>query len=165
MRQSVEIIRGICQDLELAHHHAIVHGQIAPKSIILDRQGGFVLADLGLSLVSPPLISPRDAVVEFTAPELWNGRSALATTAADGHALGATLKHLLMSGRLSQIRRASQPPASLLGIIDKAMQTDPAQRYGTAGPLGEALLRWRRSDRWRRGWLVALLVAVVALLI
>jgi serine/threonine protein kinase len=50
---SIRLIwRDICQGLEFLHHNEIIHCDIKEKNILIDENGGAVIADFDISLNS-----------------------------------------------------------------------------------------------------------------
>src|SRR4030095_12422920 len=58
--------------LTALHHHGVVHGDVKPANLIVDRTGRIVLVDLGSS--SAPLTAPPGGgTSRFRAPEAGGG--------------------------------------------------------------------------------------------
>ncbi len=94
LRMALDVADG----LSALHREGLVHGDIKPANIVLDRDGNAKLVDFGLSGMTR-----RDRYGNFVgtpnyiAPELLRGDAD--THRSDIYSLGATLYHLL-SGRL-----------------------------------------------------------------
>jgi serine/threonine-protein kinase len=97
IRQGVEWSRNIVGGLQAAAAQGVVHGAIAPCSILLDADGHAKLTDFGLDvLLTAPLgraAAYESDVAAYLSPEVLSG--AAPTTAADVFGLGAVLYHLL----------------------------------------------------------------------
>ena len=109
-----EIVRlgsDICDGLAYIHASGIVHGDLKPQNVLIDTNGRAKITDLGRGSrlipakapgaarphISRARAAPQPATPEYTAPELWEGRSAGAP--ADIYALGCIL-YELAAGRL-----------------------------------------------------------------
>jgi tetratricopeptide (TPR) repeat protein len=111
LAEIVRLSREICDGLAYIHANGIVHGDLKPQNVLIDKNGRAKITDLGRgSRFSPGTPSgsarvhmsraraaPQPATPEYTAPELWEGRSA--GTAADIYALGCILYELAAGRR------------------------------------------------------------------
>lgn len=153
-----------------AHQRSVLHRDLKPGNVLMDRHGephvaDFGLAkrldsDSGLSLNGAPLGTPS-----YMAPEQAAGRTRELTTAADIYSLGAMIYHLIggkppfaadtPAGTMRQVIE-SEPPSlravvprldlDLETICLKCLEKDPGRRYGSAEALAEDLERWTRGE-------------------
>ena len=147
----------LCEAVTAAHRKLIVHGDIKPANVLVDRNGRVRLLDFGIArlLREQP---DREAAVRYlspnyAAPELKQG--AAASVASDVFALGCLLGRIL--GDLPD------RPAEIDSIIKRACETDPDQRYPSVTRLiddvvdltaGHAVTTHSSSTRYRFGkWL------------
>lgn len=183
----------IARALGYAHRAGVVHRDIKPGNILLDRDGSIRLGDFGLAkLEEASELTEAGAVVgtlPYLAPELVRGEPA--TPSSDVYALGATLYELLSGRHPHPVRRpqellallgegAQAPPlaslapalpAALCQIVDRAIAPDPRHRHRSADALAadlEHLLAPPRPTLLARaranwGWLLALLAAALLL--
>ncbi len=89
------VLRWVAQAAEALtalHQHGVVHGDVKPANLILDRNGRVVLVDLGSSSV-PTTEAPRGGTPGFRAPEIAAG--APADRSSDVFGLAATAFTLL----------------------------------------------------------------------
>jgi len=159
IEQIVQAARG----LEHAHRQGVVHRDIKPMNILLNRDPPAVkVADFGLAL---DLAATRMTVtgtamgtISYMAPEQIRGRKDLMDARTDVYALGVTLFELLTlqlpyAGETQQmyvnevLTAAARKPHKLnerVGrdlevVIGKALEKNPKDRYPSAGALADDL--------------------------
>lgn len=157
LRQALVYLEQIAAALDEAHRAGIIHRDIKPKNILLDRQGRVLLADFGLAMTINQSVALKTlqsvfGTPEYTAPEVWEDKVG---KASDIYALGAVLYEMLagqppFQGSLPALLkqhlhdpvprlRDRHPdlayPAGLDGVLAQAMAKDPAQRPRTAAEL------------------------------
>ncbi len=155
----------LAEAIDDAHSHGLVHRDIKPHNILLDRRGKVLIADFGLATVLSH--SQTSTLIEvgpsgtppYMAPEVWDGK---AGKASDIYSL-SILTYQLITGRLpfqgdqaalwSQHRFADPPalslqapdldyPAELDAVIAGALAKDPRKR---TQPAGEFARRFRQA--------------------
>jgi eukaryotic-like serine/threonine-protein kinase len=145
--------------LEHAHRHGVLHRDVKPSNLLLDRSGTVWVADFGLAKTAEndDLTQTGHVVgtVRYIAPERFEGRC---DACSDVYSLGLTLYELAAlrpayegAERYELIERmrtaeplrlskvASGIPRDLETIIHKAIAIDPRARYRTAGALADDL--------------------------
>src|SRR6266446_4024750 len=100
VRRAAELIAKVARTVHYAHEHHILHRDIKPGNILLDRQGEPHLTDFGLArLVETESTVTRTMEVlgtpSYMAPEQSAGNNAAITSATDVYGLGAVLYQLL----------------------------------------------------------------------
>jgi YVTN family beta-propeller protein len=183
--RAVAIAGQVAGALDAAHRRGLVHRDVKPSNVLLDRQDGpehAYLADFGLVQSGGGEADGQFmGTVDYVAPEQIRGDAL--DGRADQYALGCLLFECL-TGTLPFPRgsdvaaiyahleeppprageRREGLPAALDGVLERAMAKEPAERYGTCAELVEAAraaLGLAEPGRARQRWIVA--VAALAL--
>ena len=153
--QALSVLRPVALALDAAHAHGLVHRDVKPGNILIQRSAAgeidhVYLSDFGIAKSSSFSGLTRAGgligTVEYMAPEQIEGRNVTAQT--DVYALAGVffecmtgripfeqeLSHgtLPPQGPVEPISRARpELPAALDGVIAKALSPDPADRYAT----------------------------------
>src|SRR5438094_4743875 len=100
IRRAVELIAKLARTVHYAHENGILHRDIKPGNVLLDKEGEPHLTDFGLArLVETEGTVTRTTEMlgtpSYMAPEQASGNNAELTAAADIYGLGAVLYQLL----------------------------------------------------------------------
>ena len=148
--------------LQYAHSKKVLHRDVKPSNLLLDRRGTVWITDFGLAKHSEndDLTNTGDIIgtLKYMAPEQFNGES---STRSDIYSLGLTLYELITlraavneSDRNRVIRqilddepmrpRRINPhiPRDLETIVAKCISREPSHRYATATELADDLQRF-----------------------
>jgi WD40 repeat protein len=162
----------VADAIAYAHGRGIIHRDLKPANIIVGDFGETVVIDWGLakaisSTEQPALSGPSQSDIDsdltavgavvgtptYMAPEQERGE--YVDQRADVFAIGAMLWELCslqkvppgeMRQRHRMLRRANID-GDLIAIIDKALERDPALRYGDAGALATDLKAFKSGTR------------------
>jgi serine/threonine protein kinase len=162
----VRLIAKVCEAVHYAHQHLVIHCDLKPGNILVNNEGIPKLLDFGTATLlsteaAENLTAPRLMTIRYASPEQLRGGRV--STASDIYSLGVILYELLAgvhpftgsAETLDTPERTAPKPSTVAatrhlarqlwgdldGIIGKAMETEPARRYGSAEQLGEDLAR------------------------
>jgi serine/threonine protein kinase len=152
------IIREICLALDYAHSKGVIHRDVKPSNIMLDKDGNAILTDFGLALLtevgtrgeilgSPHYIAPEQAI-----------SSANVVPQSDLYAVGVILYEMLTGEvpfdapeplDVAMLQMTEPPPSprklrpdispGLETVLLKALAKTPEKRYPSGAALADAL--------------------------
>ena len=185
-RRGIEIALQICDGLEEAHNQEVVHGDLKPGNIMVDRSGNVKVMDFGIARSVGTGIKTGTAdfgTPAYMAPEQARGEKVEVRT--DIYALGLVLYEMFAGTpafmgdtpsilALKQIDEIPRPPCEIeptIGsqidrVILRCLEKEPANRYHSLRELKSALTKaadWRTNapgPRLRVYLALASLVAV-----
>jgi non-specific serine/threonine protein kinase/serine/threonine-protein kinase len=170
--QKLELFVTICDALNAAHLHGVIHRDLKPGNILIDEQGEPHLLDFGLAKVEEQGDRAMTMSGQFlgslpwSSPEQADGSSNRVDVRTDVYALGVILYQMLtgrfpydVTGRLPEVIeriRTVDPrrPRTFERSIDDELETivltclakEPERRYQTAGELARDLRAYRDGD-------------------
>ncbi len=157
---AARLLRETAWALGHAHDHAVVHRDVKPDNILLERDSGrAVVTDFGIARVGPAEEGPDAARVmgtaHFMSPE--QGRGGPVDARSDLYALGV-VGHYALTGRvpfdgvnssaiIAQHQHAPVPvltetpsiPRMLAEAVERCLRKDPTSRFANAKELADAL--------------------------
>ncbi|HLH56681.1 MAG TPA: serine/threonine-protein kinase [Verrucomicrobiae bacterium] len=169
-RDAARIVCTVAKAVHYAHQHQVLHRDLKPTNILLDRHGIPYVTDFGLAkiIAEDYELTGTLGVLGtpcYMAPEQAAGNLDKITTAADIYSLGSIL-FSLVAGRppfqaataFDTLRLVTEQEAPSLNkfisradrdldtICLKCLQKDPDARYGSCQALAEELDRWLSGE-------------------
>lgn len=144
--------------VQFAHRNLVVHGDIKPGNVMVDRDGRLRLLDFGIARLLNEM--PDDGTVRYftaryAAPEVSAGQGP--TISSDIFSLGVVLAELIeLPGSALSSSRSLPSIAELRCIAERATRDDACDRYESARQIGDEIRRWLRFepiDAWQGGGL------------
>src|ERR1019366_4809339 len=166
LNEAVELVATVAEALHYAHKQEIVHRDIKPGNILLDKNGKPFVADFGLALREQDVgKGPRYAgTPAYMSPEQARGEGHRVDGRSDIFSLGVVIYELLTGRRpfkaesqdelLDQIARVeARPPRQIDDRIPKeldriclkALSKRASERYTTAKDMADDLRHWISS--------------------
>ena len=159
-RQAARIAAETARALHAAHQRGIVHRDVKPGNVMIDRDGRVKVTDFGIAraIAEAQMTLPGTTLgsVHYFSPEQARGDQA--TPSSDIYSLGIVLYELLTGHRpweadsaaaVAMARLAGPPPdpsairsgipSDLVAIDRKALATEPADRWSSASSFAAAL--------------------------
>ena len=172
VEQTLTIFLKVCEAVQFAHEHGVLHRDLKPGNILLREDGEPLVADFGLAKVSTgdsgPSLSISGHVVgtmENMSPEQAESSKEV-DERADVYALGTILfqmltgcRHFEATGNIvtdAQALQSHEPPrprvinskidSDLEVILLKALRNAPAERYRSVKALAADIEHYRKSE-------------------
>jgi serine/threonine-protein kinase len=160
-REAALLGQDLCRALAAVHAAGLIHRDVKTQNVMREEGGRVVLMDFGTGTPAgdEETAAPRGAAGTplYLAPELLNGGEA--TVASDIYSLGVLLYHLvtaaypLTATSMDALRAAhasgrrrlhdARPdlPDAFVQVVERALSTNPEERFVSAGAMQEALTR------------------------
>ncbi|MBI3271223.1 MAG: protein kinase [Planctomycetes bacterium] len=174
-RDAARIVKDVAETIEYAHRQGVIHRDLKPGNVLLDRTGRPRVVDFGMvKLLEHADVSRGGArtrsgevfgTVAYMPPEQAAGEIRAITERSDVYSLGAMLYETVTGElpfrgasavlQLLQVLNGEPVPprrvnpdlsADLETVILKAMEKDPAKRYASAAALAEDLGRFLEGE-------------------
>ncbi len=173
-RQTVELMKAVCDAVQHAHRHGIIHRDLKPTNILITSDGQPRVLDFGLAKALTDQASPTDmtrtgqlaGTPAYMSPEQAAGDFKKVDSRSDVYALGVILYELLtghhphslegtdFESRRRVIEEEVRRPRRVCPTLDrdleslllKALAKRPKDRYQSAGELAQDLGRFQNGD-------------------
>jgi serine/threonine-protein kinase len=165
VRVAVEYARQILSALRFAHRHGIVHRDIKPHNVLVDREGRVKVTDFGIARAGTSQMTETGSIVgtaQYLSPE--QARGGEVDQRSDLYSLGVVLyelltgktpfegdtpveiamKHLSATPQTPSELRSDIPP-ELDMVILRALAKNPDERYQSADEMESDLERVARG--------------------
>ncbi|GAA3634638.1 Stk1 family PASTA domain-containing Ser/Thr kinase [Lactobacillus hamsteri] len=153
LHEVIRIMNQILSAVALAHKHNVIHRDLKPQNILMDKRGNVKIADFGIAVaLNQSSITQTNSVmgsVHYMSPEQTRG--GLVTKQSDIYSLGIILYELI-TGKVPfngdtpvaiALKHAQEPipsirkkdpdvPQALENVVLKATAKDPRDRYASA---------------------------------
>ena len=164
-QQVLDVMADVCAALDFSHRHQIIHRDVKPANIMINRAGAVKVMDFGIAraLGEGQNVTQTAAVIgtaQYLSPEQARGEAVDARS--DVYAAGCVLYELLtgeppftgdspVAVAYQHVREDPKSPSevnpavppSLDAIVLKALSKNPANRYQSAAEMRSDLVRVR----------------------
>ena len=162
---AVEYARQILSALGFAHRHGIVHRDIKPHNVLVDREGRVKVTDFGIARAGTSQMTEAGSIVgtaQYLSPEQARGTEV--DQRSDLYSLGIVLYELLTGQTpfdgdtpveiaMKHLSATPQPPSQIRRdvprdldmVVMRALAKDPAARYQSADEMEADLERVLRG--------------------
>jgi len=167
---AARIVRDAARGVAHAHEMGVIHRDMKPSNILVDRTGRVVVTDFGLARLSESAsLTSTDAIVgtpKYMAPEQILPGTYPLDGRCDVYGLGATLyegvcghppieapsvqaflRAILEERPIWPRKKNRLVPHDLSTIIMRCLEKHPDERYASAGELAEDLDRYLNGER------------------
>lgn len=164
----IEVMADVCAALDFSHRHQIIHRDVKPANIMINRAGAVKVMDFGIAraLGEGQNVTQTAAVIgtaQYLSPEQARGEAVDARS--DVYAAGCVLYELLtgeppftgdtpVAVAYQHVREDPKRPStvnpsippSLDAVVLKALSKNPANRYQSAAEMRTDLVRVRSGQ-------------------
>ena len=171
LRARVDLLARVCDALQHAHAHGVIHRDLKPTNVLVDAAGNPKLVDFGIARLEAPATERTPVTLEgqlvgtlrYMSPEQLRGDAGEIDARADVYAVGAIgfeliarRPPLLLDGcslvEAARLVESADPPSltaiapgcpvDLELILARALEKEPTRRYASAAELADDLRRF-----------------------
>jgi serine/threonine protein kinase len=152
-RMAVDVAVQICKGIGVAHRSGVIHRDVKPHNVLVNRKGTCKVSDFGIALLdrrgqAPDATTHHEAMgtIGYMAPE-QRGDPRAADARVDVYGIGATLYTLLTGRVVTNLFKAIEDdpatladiPQALVPVLSKATAYRADARFATVHDLAKAL--------------------------
>ncbi len=162
---AIKIINHVLDGIGYAHSNKIIHRDLNPSNLLIDKEGNIRIMDFGISVMAGTVAASAEVTgtVNYLAPEQLNNSEL--SPSVDIFASGLILYEMLTGHQVYAANNSMAimykitnetvaPPSKrnpeidkdLDAIVMKALEKDPAKRYSNATEMQTALKKYLKID-------------------
>ncbi len=165
-RKAAALMAQVARAVHHAHERGILHRDLKPGNILIDRTGAPLVTDFGIArrIGLDSTLTQTGQIVgtpHYMSPEQAQGENSALSAASDIYSMGAVLYELLSGNKpfdgkimltlLRQVTEQSPPPLrigdrDLESIVMRSLEKHPAARQASAAVFADELERWLRGE-------------------
>ena len=166
----IDLMLQVCEGLQAAHERGVVHRDVKPSNLFVQREGGLKILDFGLAQLAASTLTASGFLVgtpEYMSPEQAQGRE---VDHRSDIFSAASVFYYIVTGRppfqaadlaalLHEVAHRSpaaitdeEAPPALVRVLTKALSKDPDQRHQSSAHLRaeiEQVRDMKEGERYR----------------
>lgn len=162
---AVRIINQVLDGIGYAHHHKIVHRDLNPSNLLIDKAGSVRIMDFGISVIAGTMTASAEitGTANYLSPEQLNNSEIgpsvdifscglILYEMLTGHQVYSASNTMAVMYKISNetvappSKRNSEIDNELDAVVMKALQKDPNDRYSNVAEMQAALKKYLSVD-------------------
>ncbi len=154
LKEKLNVLMRVADALAYAHSRGIIHRDIKPENIMLGAFGEVLVMDWGLAVrLGGNEKMPVAGTPAYMSPEMAIGDDANIGVRSDVYLMGASLYQIILGhpphraknvfacirAARANVLMSPEDPDELFSIVERAMATDPADRYSSVVAFQDAI--------------------------
>lgn len=136
-------VQQVAETIGHAHQQGVIHCDLKPGNVLLDRQGQIHVTDFGLAR-SVAAAGSTGGTIGFMAPEQIDASAGAVSVQTDVYGLGALLVALL-TGQPPREEKLPEIPGLVAEVCRRSLARRPEERYSTAQEFAQALVELQKG--------------------